>query len=145
MPLYRTILVAYDGTAASDVALRQGAGLAAVSDGVLHALAIVNTSEALMIGPVVTGDLILEEQLLLRGTMETAVGLLGEQGRHVVTGMREGDAASEILGYAREIKADLLVIGHTKHGWLARWLEISMSSQLLGNLPCSLLIARDKG
>ena len=56
--------------------------------------------------------------------------------------IREGDSATEIVAHAREIGADLVVLGHSDRSRFIRWFSGSTSATLLQNLPCSLLIAR---
>ena len=60
--------------------------------------------------------------------------------QHVIA-IREGDPAAEIVAHAREIKADLVVLGHSDRGRLSRWFAGSTANTLLQYLPCSLLIA----
>jgi nucleotide-binding universal stress UspA family protein len=43
--------------------------------------------------------------------------------------------------YVEEVGADLVVLGHTNKGLLARWLQGSIGARLLNQLPCSLLVA----
>jgi len=73
--------------------------------------------------------------------LDTGLRKLGDAGLkadgHVVT----GDAVSEITYCARQIKADLIVVGH-KHldGWAARWWRGSVSKTLIEQAPCSVLV-----
>ncbi|MFC3722871.1 universal stress protein [Neoaquamicrobium sediminum] len=53
-----------------------------------------------------------------------------------------GDPGPEICAVAREIDADLVVIGHRQHGTLARWWSGSVATYLADHLTCSLLIGR---
>ena len=75
--------------------------------------------------------------------MEAAVIKLGDHGLSVSTSIRDGDAVIEIAAYAREVKADLAVVGHDHKGFFARLFEGSVGASLLDHLPCSLLIATD--
>ena len=70
---------------------------------------------------------------------ETSV--LDGQGLGVSTSIRFGSPGIEIAACAHEMKADLVVIGHTGKGVLARLFEGSVGAELLNNLPCSLLVA----
>lgn len=42
---------------------------------------------------------------------------------------------------AREMNADLIVVGHRDQGTLARWLNGSVGASILHHPPCSVLIA----
>jgi nucleotide-binding universal stress UspA family protein len=53
-----------------------------------------------------------------------------------------GEPAAEIAGYAREVNADLVVVGHRKKGLLERWWSGQTGAYLSDHLTCSLLIAR---
>ena len=64
----------------------------------------------------------------------------GLAARHHI--VREGDPADEILTYADEMHADLIVIGmHERHAML-RFLLRSVSQKVINNARCPVLIAR---
>jgi len=52
-----------------------------------------------------------------------------------------GDAVDEITRYAKEVQADLIMVGH-KHldSWAARWWRGSVSKTLIEHAPCSVLV-----
>jgi len=68
--------------------------------------------------------------LLWREVETRAAGLRG-QGLHVVTTVRRGDPAEEIIAGAQEARADLIVL--TTHGWggIRRWMLGSVANRLL--------------
>jgi nucleotide-binding universal stress UspA family protein len=144
--MYRKILLAYDGSDFSDVALRQGADLASLCKAELHLLGIVETTGAMAIseafGP---SDALGIEQRDVQRIVQAAVEELGGQGLAAVSSVRIGDAADQIIAHAREIAADLVVLGHTNKGTLTRWLQGSVGPRLLNRLPCSLLVAARRG
>jgi len=145
MSVYHTILVAYDGTDGSCVALRQGAELAQACNAQLHVLAIVVTSGGLLLEPAaVPASLLLTERTVLLDAMTAAVGDLGEIGHSVLTCVRDGEASAEIIVYAHEIEADLVVLGHSEKSLFASWFESATGKHLLRHLPCSTLIAIDE-
>jgi nucleotide-binding universal stress UspA family protein len=55
-----------------------------------------------------------------------------------------GDPAELIGGVAREIGADLIVVGHRPQGLFSRWWSGSMTQNLLGHIECSLLVSRNE-
>lgn len=145
MSLYRTILVAYDATAAGGVALRQGAELAQACKAQLHVLAVVVTSAGLLFEPAaLPGNVLQAERKVLQEAMTAAVGDLGDMGRSVLTCVCDGEAAAEIIAYAEEIAADLVVIGHAEKSPIASWFAGATGKHLLDHLPCSVLIAIDE-
>ncbi len=140
--MYKKILVAFDGTKPGNAALDQGADLARLCKGELHVLAIVVTAGGLLLDPaVVSNDLLETERAYLVEALADAVRDLDKKGIDAKTCILDGDAAREIMAYAHKIKADLVVIGHSEKGLLARWFEGSVGTQFLDELPCSLLVA----
>ena len=53
-----------------------------------------------------------------------------------------GDPGKEIAGVAKEIGANLVVVGHRPTGPLARWWFGSVGSYLIKHLRCSVLVAQ---
>lgn len=142
--MYRTILVAYDGTGPGNAALRQGVELARLCKAELHLLGIVVTAGGLLLDPaVVSNDLLAAERHYLVDAMADCVAVLGRQGLAAQTCIRDGEPAREIIAYAHEINADLAVFGHSDKGLLARWFEGSVGAALMADMPCSLLVATD--
>jgi nucleotide-binding universal stress UspA family protein len=133
--------------------LRQSVDLARHCKAELHLLGVVaitptTTAAAASVagGAVVGAYPVVEEiwgrdQAYLRQALDTAIHDLGGQGLSVSTSIRFGSPGIEIATCAHELKADLVVVGHTGKGVLARLFEGSVGAELLNNLPCSLLIA----
>lgn len=140
--MYRKILLAYDGSTYAAAALRQGAELAGLCGGELHLLGIVSTTGGFAIAQAAGPQDVwgLEQQHLQRAIEDAAKQIAGKC-VSLVSVIREGDPATEIIAYAREIKADLAVIGHPDRGVMARWFRGSTSTRLIQELRCSLLIA----
>lgn len=140
--MYRKILLAYDGSTFSDAVLGQGVALARLCGAELHLLSIVATSGATAIaeafGP---SDVLGFEQRELEQAVAMALQDTRKQGVTVTACVRIGDPAVAIVEYAREIHADLIVLGHSSKGVLSRWLQGSVGAYLLDHLPCSLLVA----
>ncbi|MEZ5737849.1 MAG: universal stress protein [Novosphingobium sp.] len=142
--MYKNILVAYDGSSFSDVALRQGSDLASLCQAELHLVGIVATTAYVVSTEVYGGiDIWGMERNDLEAALESAARDLSGKGLKPSTRLREGNPAHEIAACAAELKADLVVVGHSDKGILARWFEGSVGSGLLRDLPCSLLIATE--
>lgn len=58
------------------------------------------------------------------------------------TRLTMGDPGPEIWAVAREIDADLVVVGHRQHGTLARWWSGSVATYLVDHLNRSILVGR---
>jgi nucleotide-binding universal stress UspA family protein len=140
--MYRTILLAYDGSNYSDVALRQGADLARACGAQLHLLGVVQTTGSMAIAEGMGGqDIWGRERAHVEKALEAAKQAATEQGVTAIVTISEGDPAGEILRHARAVKADLVVLGHKERGVVASWFGRSVGADLLGSLPCSVLIA----
>lgn len=140
--MFRTIVLALDGSAQGSVAMRQSAELASLCKAELHLLGIVLTTGfmALAEGLNGTADLWAMERETLTRALAAATAEIASSGVVIVSSIQEGDPADMIFRYAQSVKADLVVIGHSGQGILSRWLVGSVGGQLLHNLPCSLLI-----
>ena len=140
--VYAKIVVAYDGSAAGGNCLRQAAGLARVCGAELHILGIVPTSGGFAIAQATSGmDVFGMKRQMIEKSLAEADAAEDCHGVQHVIALREGDPAAEIVAHAREIKADLVVLGQSDRGRLSRWFAGSTANTLLQYLPCSLLIA----
>jgi nucleotide-binding universal stress UspA family protein len=140
--MYRTILLAYDGSESGREALHQGAELARLCGAKTVLLAVLAPGVGMLLaeaaGPtdLPERELVEVERVLLAGAQE-----LRRSGLTVETQVRMGSPAAEIGSVAREISADLIVVGHRGLGTLARWWSGSTGASLLAHAPCSMLIA----
>jgi nucleotide-binding universal stress UspA family protein len=73
---------------------------------------------------------------------EEAIRQLGEQHGCADVVVREGRASNEILGYASEIKADLVVLNAHDPG-LAEYLLGSVASRVVRRAHCSVHVVRN--
>ena len=140
--MYRTVLLAYDGTREGRLALREGALLAKRFRSSVVLLAVVEASfmpVAVDAGVAyVPNDQSEEYRLVLDEGSER----LKKLGLTHSVNMQVGDPVTCIVNAAKEAQADLVVIGHHKSGWLARWLHESVASALIESLDCSVLLGR---
>lgn len=143
--MYQRILVAYNASKHSAIALREGVDIARMSKGELHVLGIVSNTGALAFAETAGGtDVLGMEHKRIQDALETVSNDLKDQGLNVTTSVLEGDPANQIIATAYHIKADLTVVGHSNKGGLARWFQGSVGAKLLSDLPCSLLIAAER-
>lgn len=140
--MFKKILLAYDGSGHTAAALRQSSELARLCNAELHVLGIVATMGGAAIAQASEPyDLFCIEREQIEKALADAYINLHDQGLHITTSIREGDPANEIAACVHEIKADLVVVGHTDKGFIARWLLGSTGTKLIHDLPCNLLIA----
>jgi nucleotide-binding universal stress UspA family protein len=115
MPVFTNILVAMDGSEASQRALSQAVDLAKLCNAKLHTIYIVETglfSSLPMEGTVEIMYSVLEKEG--EEVMERAKKYASEKGITVITHLKQGHAGSEILALAEEEKSDLIIVG--SHG-----------------------------
>lgn len=142
--MFKRILLAYDGSPQSDAALSQAAELALLCKSELHLLGVCATSGTVALLQLdAPTELFAVEREQVQESLASAASALGKRGLSVNTCIREGAPAIEIAAYAHEITADLAILGHTTKGFLARWLVGSTGTDLIRQLPCSLLISTD--
>lgn len=141
--MYRNVLLAYDGSLDGREALRQGAELAVRCGARVHLVAVVAPSAGVaMAGAAYPSD-VLDQHEQGEVTRELAEGaeLLRQAGLNVETHLSNGQPAEEIGRIAREVGADLIVVGHREQSRLARWWRGSVGQSLLTNAPCSILVS----
>lgn len=140
--MYRTIVLAYDGSLEGRLALREGARLAQICQARVVLVAVVE------IGPEVYAS---DFGAIYASTDKSpAVQKILDEGKERLTRMglspevrlERGMAAERITSVAKEVAADLVVVGHHKQGAFARWLTGSVTTDLSNSLTCSLLVAR---
>src|SRR5262245_35036529 len=141
MGLYRKILLCYDATAEGRKALREGAQLAKASASEAHLLAICRSFVSTAVPEGVTPELVGCEESTARALLEDGVGKLRALGVDAQGTLEVGDPIEVIPRVARQVKADLIVIGHRPRGRLARWWSDSPNATLLNHVSCSILLA----
>jgi len=121
--------------------LREGARIAQLCGAEVCLLAVVEISAG-------TGTLegglafpITEQVEIYRNILEEGVERLKAMGFSPTARLGMGEAGREIAAVAREINANLVVVGHRPDGLLARWFS-SVGTYLVKNLGCSVLIAQ---
>jgi nucleotide-binding universal stress UspA family protein len=140
--MYGKILLAFDGSQTGHEALRQGADLAVLCGAEVVLVAVVSADPGVVMAEAVAPSGLLgaeyadTERILCDGAQE-----LREAGVPVQTCLCQGNPSLEIGRVARERHVDLIVVGHSDRGALARWWRGSTGASLLNHSPCSLLVA----
>lgn len=138
--LYKNILLASDGTRETLVTLREGALLAQTLQANAHLIIIQPETTGALIATGLGGHQFPDQgkDLLKVGLdrlRRLGVGASGE--------LLRGDPAQLIVNCARRVRADLIVLGHRRQSFLARWWSASSSVQIVDDVACSVLVARD--
>jgi nucleotide-binding universal stress UspA family protein len=138
--MYQNILLAYDGSPDGREALAQAKNLASASRATVHLLAIIDPSENMVL---VEGAAIVPDNrgFVMQSVLDVGVKRLQSVGCTATNDVRYGKPAEQIALAAREMKADLIVVGHRDQETLARWLNGSVGESILHHPPCSVLVA----
>jgi nucleotide-binding universal stress UspA family protein len=137
------ILVPHDFSDTADRALDYAAGLAArlgASITVVHAyeIPVYGFPE----GPVVTAEMAVQIEGAARAAMDALAKRSKPAGVELSFVLRQGAAWSEIQAVAKEIKADLVVIGSHGRRGLSRALLGSVAEKVVRTAPCPVLTVR---
>ncbi len=139
--MYRCVLLCYDGSAEGRRALREGARVALAVGARAHLLAICKSLLANTTPEGLTPALMECQEGTARVLLDEGVQKLRELGVQAEGALVYGDPIVEIPRVARELRADLIVIGHRARGRLARWWSDSDEQVLLDRISCSILVA----
>lgn len=142
--MYKTILLAYDGSEPGQRALLDCQEIGQWSHAQLHLVAVMAppmamvTVDAWALGPPAESEQRAHHQSVLDAGLQRlrAAGLQAE-GQVVV-----GSAVEAIVAVAKAVRAELIVLGH-KHleSWTERWWRgAPVSKSLIEFAPCSVLV-----
>ena len=139
--MYENILVPTDGSDAMESVLDHAVSLASVHDATLHALYVVNTASL--------NDLPMESswQGLSQALEQEGERALGDveqvgEGVELVTAMRDGSPAKEIVRYAKENDCDIIVMGTQGRSGLDRLLLGSVAERVVRSAEAPVLTVR---
>lgn len=142
--MYKRILLAYDGSQSGQKALLDCRDIAQWSRASLTLIAVMPPQRQVIAaeGFIYEKSVIDQEREKYRGILNDGLRRLVESGHEAHGEVLYGETVDEIARYARQIEADLIVVGH-KHleGWAARWWRGSVSKSLIAHAPCSVLVA----
>jgi len=140
--MFRTILLAYDGTLEGARALREGALLAKTCGGCqVVLLSVAPQTAGVQMAESVQGGVVAHLLQSHKDTLERAVAWMKQRGFNPVARLEVGEPSPTIGRVAREVGADLVVVGHHKQGFLERWWSGSNDAYLSDHIGCSLLVS----
>lgn len=141
--MFSNFLLAYDGTREGREALREATALAKRVAAKVHLLSVVHlTPGELMAEGALAGGMLEYEETETRRILAEGVAVLRSDGLEADGTVSLGpNPAHAIADMARQIGADLIVIGHREQGILARLWQGSVGQQLIAHAPCSVLVA----
>lgn len=138
--MIRKILLGYDGSSASDHALRFAVDLAQKYGAELHVLAVARPPE---FGDEVETEAAIEsaqrhnDKVLRTARMHLSQAALTTRFHAVV-----GHPAEQIVRYAETAGIDHIVVGHRGHTLFERWLIGSVARQVIAYSHCAVTVVR---
>ena len=142
--MYKRILLAYDGSKSGQKALLDCRDIAQWSQASLTLIAVMPPQRQVVAAEGVIYDqtIVDQEKARYRGILNDGLRQLIESGHEASGGeVLYGETVDEIARYAKQVEADLIVVGH-KHleNWAARWRRGSVSKSLNAHAPSSVLV-----
>ncbi len=143
---YRKILLAYNGSQEGKRALLECAELANFLQADTHLLAVASMPPSLFLTEgFVPEELLEEEKKRTQAVLDEGIETLRTRGFNAAGHLAVGEPVEEICRMAKELGADLIVIGHNQNtSFAARWWKGSVGASLLDHAPCSILIGLSK-
>lgn len=141
--MFQKIVVAVDGSEISQKAFEVALSEAKMWNAALHLVYVVETSRF--------------SSLPMDNTMEVIYSLLEKEGRDIfekstaraategisiVTHLKDGHAGTEILALAKELGADLIIVGSRGKSGIDRLLLGSVSAHIVQNSTCTTMVVR---
>ena len=141
--MFRRILLAYDGSLEGAVALREGALLAKKCSARVFILSVIPESAGVHIAGGVHGGVFAHQMTTYEAVLQRGIVRLKQLGFEPTGKLVNGEPTREIGKYAKEVRADLVVVGHRRKSMLDRWWSGGSGAYISDYLHCSLLIARN--
>lgn len=141
--MYERILLAYDGSREGLIALREGALLARRCGAQVFLLCVLPDSGGTRLAENVFGGAVAQQIDTYKDLLRLAVERLKQLGFNPVARLVVGDPAPQIGLFAKEIRADLVVLGHHKRSMLERWWSGGAGAFITDHVSCSVLIGRN--
>jgi nucleotide-binding universal stress UspA family protein len=143
--MYRKILVAFDGSPESRLAVDECAHLMPISGREIHMVCVVHDpSPYLLAGEFVPEPALAADRSRMEADLKEAAARLTERGFNVSTYLEDGEPVEVISKLVARLGIDLLIVGHRRSKKFAfRWWRGSVDSMLIERVRCSILIAGD--
>jgi nucleotide-binding universal stress UspA family protein len=119
--MYSRILLAYDGSVEGRTALREGAILARQCGAQVFLLSVLADIGMLLMSEVTSAGATVQMEEEYQEILNEGVARLKRLGFDPIAKLVRGQPAEEIGKYAREVGADLIVVGHRRQSAFDRW------------------------
>ena len=145
--MYRKILVAYDGSPESRLAVDECSHLMQVSGREIHLVCVLHDpSPYLLAGEFVPEPALAIDRTRMETDLKETAGTLTERGFSVTTHLQDGEPVDVISRLVETLQIDLVIVGHRRSKTFAlRWWRGSVDSLLIERVRCAILIAGEHG
>jgi nucleotide-binding universal stress UspA family protein len=145
MILLNSVLVAFDFSETSTHALTYGHNLARAFGGRLHVLHVTDAiaTSAAQFYPEGPGDPEARASELAMGQVRDVLAAEGAEDAKVAVRVSP-NAANAIVEYARDVHADVIVVGTHGRSGVSRLLMGSVAEHVVRSAPCPVLVVRPK-
>ena len=140
--MYERIVLAYDGTKEGLIALREGALLAKRFQAEVFILSVVPDNDRVALADTLYVDFVGAQVEGYRALLDHARQVSEQLGLKPVTRLVTGEPAVQISAFAKEVSADLVVLGHQKRSLFQRWWSGSSGAYVSDLVDCSVLVGR---
>ncbi len=143
--MYQRILVAFDGSPESRLAVDECSHLTLVSGREIHLVCVLHDpSPYLLAGEFVPEPALAVDRTRMDADLKEAAASLTERGFSVTTHLEDGEPVDVIARMVESLKVDLLILGHRRTKKFAlRWWRGSVDSLLIERVRCTIMIAGD--
>ncbi len=137
------ILLAYNGSREGKTGLLSCAQVCAFTKAEAHLLAVASVAPTMFASEaVLPGDLMEDEKKRMQEVLDEGVEQLRQRGFRATGHLAVGEPVDEISRVARDVEADIIIVGHEQKGSrFKRWWRGSVGKKLIDTAPCSVLIA----
>jgi nucleotide-binding universal stress UspA family protein len=142
--VYKRILLAYDGSVEGRTALREGALLARQCGAQVFLLSVLADTGTLPLADMAHAGASVHVEDAFMDVLNEGIARLRALGFDPVAKVVRGEPAKEIGTFAKEIEADLVVVGHRPQSTFQRWWSGPRGAYLMDYTDCSLLVARNE-
>ena len=141
--MYQRILVAYDGSESSRLAIDECTHLTPVTGREVHIACVIHDPSAFVLpGEFVPEPLLESERDDVNRDLDSAAATLRQRGFSVSTHLLDGEPVDVLAKLIDSLGVDLLIIGHRRNKKFAtRWWRGRIDALLIERVRCAILIA----
>jgi nucleotide-binding universal stress UspA family protein len=141
--MYRSVLVAYDGSPESKLAVDECRHLTLQADRMIHLACVLHQpSPHVFADELATAEMFEVDHSGAKADLEAEATRLTERGFAVTTHLLDGEPLDQIARLCETLRIDLLILGHKRSKkWALRWWRGKLDALLADRVHCSILLA----